>query len=195
MKITFLISTLLLSLVCLAQTPAKAIYWQNPSFEGEPQDATVPIGWVACEALTTPDILPGVWGVYLEASDGETYTGLITRNNNTWESITQRLSKKINTKECYSFNVDLARAATYSGYNGALKLRVWGSTNKCTKDQLLYESPLIKHTFWKQYKCNFTAEQPIRYIIIEAFYEESGFSYEGNILIDNLSPLQSCPRA
>ncbi len=195
MKWILLITAFLSAMVCWAQTPAKSIFWQNPSFEGEPQDATVPIGWMGCEALTTPDILPGVWGIYQEASDGETFLGLITRNNGTWESITQRLSQKIDTKECYTFSVDLARGATYSGYNGALKLRVWGSTDKCSKDQLLYESPLIKHTFWQQYKCEFTAEQPIRYIIIEAFHKEGIFSYEGNILIDNLSPLQSCPRA
>ena len=192
--LTFFFS-LLISVICLAQTAPEPIFWQNPSFEGEPHDATVPIGWLPCEVLTTPDILPGVWGVYLDASDGETFVGLITRNNGTWESITQRLSKKIDAKECYTFNFDLARGATYSGYNGPLKLRVWGSTDKCSKDQLLYESPVIKHTFWQKYSCEFTAEQPIRYIIIEAFREEHLITYEGNILLDNLSPLQVCPRA
>lgn len=195
MKFILFFTSLLLALNCLSQAPAKSIYWQNPSFEGEPQDATVPIGWIGCEAQTTPDILPGVWGIYLEASDGETFLGLITRNNGSWESITQRLNEKINPKGCFTFNFDLAKGATYSGYNGALKLRIWGSTDKCSKDQLLYESPLIKHTFWQKYNCKFTAKQPIRYIIIEAFHKEGDFSHEANILIDNLSPLQSCPRA
>lgn len=178
-----------------AQSAAPPIYWQNPSFEGEPQDATVPIGWVGCEAMTTPDILPGVWGIYQEANDGDTYVGLITRANGTWESITQRLPRTIEKAECYVFGLDLARGATYSGYNSPLKIRIWGSTDRCSKDQLLYESPLIEHTYWKQYRIEFTAEQPIRYIIFEAFHKEGKFSYSGNILLDNLTPLQVCPRA
>lgn len=179
----------------LAQDALPILYWQNGSFEGEPHDATVPVGWLGCAPGTTPDILPGFWGVYQEASEGETFVGLITRTNGTWESITQRLSATIAAEDCYTFAFDLARGATYSGYNNALKLRIWGSTNKCDKDQLLFESALIEHSFWKRYKTEFTAEQPIRYIIIEAFHSDHPFSYEGNILIDNLSPIQPCPRA
>lgn len=186
---------LLLPFYSVAQDELPPIYWQNPSFEGEPKDATIPIGWLACEEFTTPDILPGYWGVYQEATDGDTYVGLITRDNGSWESITQRLSRTINKDDCYTFNFDLSRGATYSGYNKPLKIRIWGSTNKCDKDQLLYESPLIEHSFWKKYIAEFTAEQAIRYIIIEAFHREQRFSYSGNILIDNLSPIQLCPRA
>lgn len=174
------------------QPSSDIIYWQNPSFEGEPQDATVPIGWLPCEEGTTPDILPGFWGVYQEAADEETYVGLIIRRDGSWESITQRLSHTIQHKDCYTFSLDLAHSKTYSGYNQPVKLRVWGSTNKCTKDQLLFESPLIKDTNWKKYLVEFTAEQPIRYIILEA-YHRRGY-LEGNILLDNLSPLQKCPR-
>ena len=50
----------------------------NASFEGAPQDATLPQGWFACQMGTTPDILPGVWGVIMEPSDGDSYIGLIT---------------------------------------------------------------------------------------------------------------------
>jgi len=188
--------SILFSLNSYAQSTIEPIFWQNPSFEGEaPHDATIPIGWLACEAFTTPDILPGVWGVYTEASDGDTFLGLITRNDGSWESITQRLSRTIRKKECYSFNFDLARATTYSGYNTPIKLRIWGSKDKCSKDQLLFESPEIKNSFWQKNNCEFTANQAIRYIIIEATIKEGNSSYQGNILIDNLSPIQACPRA
>lgn len=174
--------------------PTAFIHWQNPSFEGEPQDATVPISWLACEPFTTPDILPGYWGVYQEANDGDTYVGLITRSNGTWESITQRLSTSIAIDSCYAFTIDLARGATYSGYNKALKLRIWGSTDKCDKDQLLLETARIESVDWETYRIEFTAEVPIRYIIFEAFHQEQSFNYQGNILLDNLSPLVKCPR-
>jgi hypothetical protein len=191
----FLLLICLFPLVAFSQKQANPIYWQNASFEGEPQDATVPIGWLACEPFTTPDILPGFWGIFQEASEGETYVGLITRENGTWESITQRLPRTINRGDCYTFTLDLAHGVTYSGYNQTLKLRIWGSTNKCTKNQLLFESPLIDHPEWRPYRVEFTAKQPVRYILIEAFYQEGSFRRKGNILIDNLSPLRWCPRA
>lgn len=174
------------------QPSSDIIFWENPSFEGEPQDATVPIGWLPCEEGTTPDILPGFWGVYKEAADDETYVGLITRQDGSWESITQRLASTIQHEDCYTFSLDLAHSKTYSGYNEPLQLRIWGSRDKCTKDQLLFESPLIDQVNWKKYLVEFTAESPIRYIILEAYRKRRG--KQGNILLDNLSPLQKCPR-
>ena len=173
---------------------AQIIELSNSSFEGEPRDATVPQGWMACKEGTTPDILPGYWGVYNDPSDGDTYVGLITRGNNTWESIGQRLSQPLKKGDCYSWSFDLAHSDTYSGYNGPLKLRVWLSKLKCQKDQLIYESELIEHLDWKTYHIKFKPNSDYRYILIEAFHSEEQFSYEGNILIDRLSPFLACDR-
>ncbi len=166
----------------------------NSSFEGEPRDATVPQGWMACKEGTTPDILPGYWGVYNEPSDGDTYVGLITRQNNTWESIGQRLTVTLEKGSCYSWSLDLAHSDTYSGYNGPLKLRIWVSKLKCQKDQLIYESPLIGHLDWQSYQFKFTPNSDYRYILLEAFHSEEPFEYKGNILIDRLRPIQSCDK-
>ena len=73
----------------------KTVWLNNASFEGVPQDATTPSGWQECELGTTPDILPGFWNVYTEASDGETFIGLITRDDGSFESIGQRLSSPL----------------------------------------------------------------------------------------------------
>jgi hypothetical protein len=187
--------TIAAALLLFAIRSAGQIYLINPSFEGEPQDATVPVGWLPCEPGTTPDILPGVWGVYQEASHGNTFVGLITRENSTWESIGQRLKTPLEALQCFSFFLDLAHSKTYSGYNKPLKLRIWGSATKCGKDQLLFESPLIEHREWKRYKVEFTGKKDINYILLEAFYEEGQFSRQGNILIDNISPIKRCARA
>jgi hypothetical protein len=169
----------------------------NPSFEGdEPQDATVPAGWHACKAGTTPDILPGVWGVYNEPADGETFVGLITRSDGTWESIGQRLSAPIMPRECYTISVDLAYADTYAGYNNPIKLRIWGGVTKCAKTQLLAESPLIDHEDWSTYTFQFSPKEPIHYLIFEAFHsEEPDFSHMGNVMIDHVRPIKVCIRA
>lgn len=171
------------------------IHFTNPSFEGEPADATVPVGWLPCEEKTTPDILPGFWGVYREASDGATYAGLITRHDGTWESITQRLDQTLLAEECYAFTMDLARSPTYNQYNLPIRLRVWGSGTKCEKRQLLLETDLIRHPFWKTYEVKFYPKSKLNYIIFEAYFPEGAYDLPGNILIDNLGPIKKCPRA
>ena len=173
----------------------QSIYLTNPSFEGDPSPATVPVGWHACAPETTPDLLPETWGVITEPAEGETFLGLITRQDGSWESIGQRLSAPIEAKDCYAFTVDLAHSSTYSGYNQTLKLRVWLGTNRCEKTQLIFESPMIEHLDWKTYPIKFTSKQRSNYIILEAFYEEGYFSRKGSILIDNITPLKMCPRA
>jgi len=180
--------------LCYLVVSGQFIELSNPSFEGEPRDATVPQGWMACKEGTTPDILPGFWGVYNEPSDGATFVGLITRQNNTWESIGQRLNAPLEKGTCYNWSVDLAHSDTYSGYDGPLRLRIYASKLKCMKDQMIYESPLIEHLDWQTYQFKFTPTSDYRYILIEAFHSEDPFQYKGNILIDRLRPIQVCDR-
>jgi hypothetical protein len=186
---------LLISLMVLCHQAYSQIYLENASFEGTPQDATVPIGWHPCEAGTTPDILPGFWGVYTEASDGDTFVGVITREDGSWESIGQRLQVPIKSKECYSFKMDLAHSQTYSGYNQPLKVRIWGCQSRCSKDQLIAETKFIKHSDWETYEFQFFAKKDLNYILIEAHYADNSFSYRGNVLIDNIMPFKKCIRA
>lgn len=189
-----MICAMALTMLGWTDLAAQHIEIANPSFDGEPSDATVPQGWMPCKEGTTPDILPGYWGVYNEPSDGETFLGLITRQNNTWESIGQRLPAPLLKGNCYAWSLDLAHSDTYSGYNSPIKIRVWISKNKCGKDQLIYESPLIEHTDWKTYSIKFIPKEEYRYIQLEAFHTEEVFSWEGNILIDHLRPILGCDR-
>lgn len=168
----------------------------NGSFEGTPQDATLPQGWFGCEMGTTPDILPGVWGVILEPSNGDTYIGLITREDGSFESIGQRLAEPLEKNLCYSFSIDLSRSKTYAGYNFPVKIRVYGGTKKCQKKQLLYSSPTISHDDWETYDVKFTPKKNFNYIIIEAYFADGLlFKYNGNVLIDGVTPLIPCIRA
>lgn len=168
----------------------------NASFEGTPQDATLPQGWHACELGTTPDIMPGVWGVITEASDGDTYLGLITRTDGSFESIGQRLEAPLEKGMCYSFSMDLARSKTYAGYNFPVKLRIYAGAKKGKKKQLLYASPTISNEDWKTFDIKFTSKANYNYIIIEAHFADGLlFHYNGNILIDAITPLIPCVRA
>lgn len=182
--------------ICISNLCEAQFTLNNSSFEGEAQDATIPVGWIGCERNTTPDILPGFWGVYTEASDGETYAGIITRMDGTFESIAQRTKKPLKKGICYSFAMDLAYSKTYSGYNGKIKLRIWGAESKCDKTQLLYESRVIEHTNWLNHNIQFTPKSKLKYLIFEAAFDESKAKfYNGNLLMDNISPIKACNRA
>jgi len=188
-KVVFILISLCLSYLTYGQ-----INLNNPSFEDTPSDATTPMGWFECEEHTTPDILPGYWGVYNEASEGETFVGMITRENGTFESIGQRTSEIMHKDNCYSFSIDLAHSKSYSGYNKAIKLRIWIADKKCGTQQMVFESELIENLEWESHQIKFIPENDARYIIIEAFYKEGWFKRKGNILIDHITAIRNCNR-
>lgn len=167
----------------------------NPSFEGTSQDASTPAGWMPCGSESTPDILPGAWGVTTEPADGNTYLGLITRENGTWESVGQRLRKPLKANECYTFSIDLARSANYIGYDVPVKFQMWGADSRCAHQQLLAETKVVRHTNWRTYNFEIYPEKNINFIIIEARVANGiYFAYKGNLLLDHCSPFTSCAR-
>lgn len=169
---------------------------KNASFEGRPQDATVPVGWESCGYYSTPDIMPGPWGVYQKAAHGNTYIGLITREDRSWEVIGQKLNKKLEAETCYEVTVNLAYSPAYAGYNKPARLRIWAGTSICDKKQLLVKSPTIDHFEWESYTFMFFTEEAYSYLLIECFYkEETLFPYRGNILVDGFSEVKSCNKA
>jgi hypothetical protein len=162
--------------------------------EGRPQDATMPLGWHACEVGTTPDICPDTWGVDQEPYEGQSYIGLITRPDGSWESIGQRLSHSLEKAECYVFSVVLAHSDAYAGYNAPALLRIWLGNEKCKKLYLIGETGAIRHYEWKEYIFNFTPDKTYSHIILECYYPFERVFSSGNILIDRLSTFQKCKR-
>ena len=171
------------------------VKFQNGSFEDEPTDATVPHGWWGCAPYTTPDILPGYWGVNLPPSEGQTYVGLITRENGSFESIGQRLSSELMKGICYSFLVDLAHSNVYAGYNEVIQLRIWLGSKRCGENQIIFHSPYIENKKWQTFEVTFTPDQNYEYVVIEAYAGGKNIMKKGNILIDNLSEIINCSRA
>lgn len=170
------------------------IILNNPSFEDEPSDATVPMGWFPCSMGTTPDIAPGPWGIDIEAEEGETYVGLITRTDGTYEAIGQRIGKTLQKEDCYSFTIAAAACDTYSGFNNRIQFRIWGGTKKCKRSQLLYESDLVDYDEWKEHKIEFTPEKKLKYIIIEAYHPVDKTPVKGHVLFDNISSILKCTK-
>ncbi|MGK0315983.1 MAG: hypothetical protein ACI86M_002215 [Saprospiraceae bacterium] len=164
----------------------------NPSFEDEPADATTPQGWHPCDNMTTPDIFPGFWGVYNEPSNGNTYVGIITRENGSYEQFGQRLSSKLKKGQCYRTSIDLAHSIIYSGYNKPIQVRIYIGSSKCNKNQLIFESPVVKSMKWSTHLIEFVPNGEHEYFIFQAHYSDEPFNHKGNILLDNLRPFVVC---
>lgn len=179
------IKVLILLSVCLC-IDGVAQQLSNPSMEGEPIDATMPDGWHSCQEGTTPDILPGPWGVETLPYDGHTYVGLITRNNATWEAIGQQFADPLKANACYRMSLAAAHSETYAGYNTGGRLRVWLGNEKCGRDQLILDVENLLHTEWKPYQIRFTPNTTCKYIIIESYHPEGMKDVKGNILIDKI---------
>jgi len=191
-------------LALFAQQKEVLIPLTNPSFEGIPKCCEAPSGWYNCgeSGESPPDIQPGFFQVTKAPSHGDTYMGLVVRDNETWEAVGQRLPQPLENNECYEFSVDLCRAELYLSlsrttgdevnYASPAKIRVWGGMGYCDKREMLYETPLITTTRWLTYTFRIHPKKgSYPFLLIEAYYKTPTlFPYNGNILLDNATPIK-----
>ncbi len=199
--------------VLIGDASAQNIQLTNPSFEDTPAEGTPPSGWLDCgfENESAPDVHPDfIYRVTKEPYHGNSYLGMVTRDNETWERVSQRLSAPLEAGKCYEFSIYLARSAVYISksakarntehrdvdvnYTTPIKLRIWGGVGPCARTQLLAESNIIKNTRWLRFDFRFNPDYTLSYITLEAFYNTPVlFPYNGNILLDNASAIVEVP--
>lgn len=195
----------------------------NPSFEDVPRKGatgSAPIrGWHDCGQTkfpgeSPPDIHPvpdHAWDVAVEPIDGNTYLGMVTRADDTWESLSQAVSGPIEAGTCYTFSCYLVQSPEYrSATAKTMKmgtnelenfvrpavLKIWGGNSLCEKAELLGESPAVMNDTWKLYTFTFQPKKTHRFITIEAFYKTPILeAYNGHILLDAMSDIEpvACP--
>lgn len=181
----------------------------NPSFEDVARHSHVPRGWYDCgfPGESPPDTQPdpaATFQVSKASYDGNTYLGLVVRDNDTWESVSQKLTKPVEKNKCYEFSLYMARSESYvsssriteeqANYITPAKVRIYGGFDYCDKQYLLGESKLVINTRWVQYNFKFEPIGNYTHIIIEAFYNTPTlFPYNGNILLDKASDLVLIP--
>ncbi len=209
--VTALVATVHI-LVAQQAKPAKpklaVITLTNPSFEDTPRSGArggaPPLGWYDCGGAveTSPDVQPGSFGVVKSASNGNTYLGLVVRDNETYESVAQRLSQPLEAGKCYEWNIDLCRSEEYTSqtstsntkllsFSSAVQLRVWGGNGFCDRAELLYTTPYVVNTRWLGYIMTLKPKKNYSFIVIEAFFKTPMlFPYNGNVLIDNASTIK-----
>ncbi len=203
----------------------------NPSFEGPPQASRTPTGWYDCGREmfpdeSAPDTQPGFFDVSKKAQHGGTFLGLVVRDNETWEAVSQRLPQPITQGNCYEFSLYLSKSEKYLSavadrdvqappdqvvkitrdtlgglrevtlvnHNTPAVLRIWGANSYCGKKELLHETPVVTHERWLKVDLKLEPKGTYSYIILESFFKTPLlFPYNGNILLDNLSPIKLVP--
>lgn len=198
----------------------------NPSFEDTPRAGglgfSIPIrGWHDCARAVYPDQSPPdihphpeAWMVSVDPQEGNTFLGMVVRDNESHEFISQALEIPLQKGQCYSFSIFLAQSETYMGVrNGSAAaintnsqpldslvfsspfmkpavLRIWGGRSICSKGELLGVSGPVTNRNWQEYRFKFEPDSSMRYITLEAFYVTPVLSaYNGHILVDQASAL------
>ena len=185
----------------------------NGSFEDLPKQSQSPRGWSDCgfPGESPTDVHPATdslsyWEVQQPPADGKTYLGMVVRDNETYESISQYLPAPLTPGACYEMEISLCRSKIYisqsrmtgrtENYDEPVVLRIYGGTSICRPSELLYESPPVTNFDWETYDIAFESNGTYRTITLEAFYNTPVlFPYNGNLLVDNASSIRKvdCP--
>lgn len=181
----------------------------NPSFEDMPRHSKAPRGWYDCgnPYESPPDVHPtpdASFSVSKASFSGNTYLGMVVRDNDTHEGVGQRLRSPIEGGKCYEFSLALSRSESYISisrqtdkqvnYTTPAKLRIWGGNNYCVKSELLAESSVVTNQRWLIYNFRFEPTSTHKFIMLEAFYTTPVlFPYNGHILVDSASAIVPIP--
>ena len=189
------------NMICWGQNE---IQWVNPSFEGTAGPKLVPGGWEShsFEGQSPPDTHPcNCGGVKQVAAEGETYLGLLVKEENVWQSVGQATAQVLEAGYRYRFSVQACRSYRYlhleastgllENHGRAVILRLWGGTYQEPFKYLLSETTAIEDQEWTSYDFAFRLEYPVNYLTFEAYFESgTEEAYNGNVLIDDLAPIQ-----
>ncbi|MEP7194884.1 MAG: OmpA family protein [Saprospiraceae bacterium] len=214
-RIKIITPLLVVSSSLFGQVDTNIIVLINGSFEGTPQCCVPPAGWIDCgwRNETPPDIQPSPdgekpqFGVTTKAFDGRTYLGMVTRDNDSYERVAQKLTQAMRKDRCYSFSIYLCRSMEYLSasntdlhalkpFTNPIVLRIYSGDAYCHQKELLGESSIVDNTDWKKFSFEFKPSSDAEYIELEAFYKTPVLiPYNGNILLDRASDLKriACP--
>ena len=194
----------------------------NPSFEDNPHigkiqslynPRTTIKDWADCGSWgeSPPDIHPSGgfpdsleqngWEVAQPSRHGKTFLGMVVRDNDTYEALSQPLSNPLRKGTCYSFSIYLSSSDQYlsqsrstgqmSQFTKAAVFRLWGGSGPCEGQELLAESGPVDHSEWRQYSFKVEPRKDYSWVRIEAFYQTPSFMpYNGHILVDHASAFE-----
>ncbi|MCB0637554.1 MAG: hypothetical protein KDC54_13085 [Lewinella sp.] len=196
MKLTASALSCILPLCLSGQEPVLP----NPSFEGEPVHSTLPDGWAnaGSDFESPPDLLPNnFFGPKPRAFAGETYLGMVARDDYSWEGVMAPLSTPLLAGQTYRLSATLARAEMYlspsrslvvvDNFNRPVRLLVWGLSEDSYERELLAITEPVRHPFWATYHFRLRPRARHTHLALTVGYAEGAMlPYNGNLLIDEL---------
>ncbi len=206
--IKLIVGILILMMTHFSSSGQDVIPLTNGSFEDLPKQSQPPRGWADCgfPGESPTDVHPAsdsssYWNVQKPPADGKTYLGMVVRDNETYESISQYLPAPLKPDSCYEMEIDLCRSEIYisqsrmtgrtENYDEPVVLRIYGGTAICRRSELLYESPPVSNFEWKTYVTEMKPSGSYRTITFEAYYKTPVlFPYNGNLLVDHTSNIR-----
>lgn len=211
----FMLRTILLLsflLVGMLSIDAQEVHFRNPSFEGPAGANRTPRPWADCgfRGESPPDLHPDPARqsfVNQLPYEGRTFLGMVTRDNNTWESVSASLSGALKQGQCYRFSIALTSSDTYRSisratnrpvnYDAPVRLKIWGGNSPCDQEELLVETAPIAAGPWQIY--DFVIQPRLSeytYITFSTDYAANATqATNGNLLLDaasNFEPILDC---
>lgn len=176
---------------------------KNASFEATPNYNGAVLHWwfgLGTDVETPPDIQPGKFKVELPAQEGNTYIGLVVRENNTWEGLGQELKSFLQKDSTYSFSIYLAHSKQLMSptktspeqvnFRAPAILRIWGHNMNTKQDELLAQSPVISHSEWVKYIFTLRPTSArFNELNLIAYYAPGFEQQNGNLLMDHCSAI------
>ena len=196
--------------VCAQSLNPSIIKIENGSFEGKPKTASIK-KWQSCgfDTHTPFDVQPGMLGCTKMPYDGQTYIGMVTRSDKTFEWASQKLTQPLIKGQTYIMTLYATRSNTYKSirmedalnlnltknqrfyeynFNMPCNLIVSGTNDECTRELLLANPVLVQDTNWQKINFKFKPTKDYKYLQLWATHYLKD-STEGNILLDNISDI------
>ncbi len=201
---------------CEKDSTAK--YLNNPSFEGLPTAKksketknNPPKHWIDCgasqfENKSPPDLFSKSersTTITATPSDGQTFLGMVARDDGSYEALSQKLWSPLLAGNCYSFTIDVMRSDNYKSrclccphanlnFNNLIQLRVFISNDVCGHDKQVLVTKPILYNEWQTIPIHFKCTKDANFITIEAFHVNPSAPLNGNILLDNITNFSAC---
>ena len=182
---------------------------RNPSFEaGEPSPSKTPHPWINPEnSFRTPPDIHGSdtdwFGVQLQAADGDQFLGLAVRGDGTKESVSQRITRRVEVGTTYRLSLYATQSPVFEGgiryieddtlrsntadFINPTVLEIWvGMDSYCMTGKRLYRSLPIVPGEWTLHEVTFTLDAPYRFLLIGADFPFPDDPEYGHVLIDDV---------
>ena len=171
--------------------------------------------WVDCGSLLFPGETPVTiysgtdpkpFQVTQNARYGFNYLGMVTRETNTWESVSQFLDRPLEAGRLYAVRFLVSHSSTLRSpiinldenlrtFDAPARLRILVGNAECAGDFIVASTKPITSKTWEEVEVIFSVESQSHYFIIEVFYPEDNTTpANGNVLLDHVSPIYEIQR-